>query len=65
MAQEEFGLVTMSYEGLEKECDWPFVLTAGQYLKVELGPEDEIDETVPAGKVWYGKMQIFIREADA
>ncbi len=40
-------------------------LTAGQKLKIEIGPDDYLDLTVPAGKVWDGIVVVAITEDDA
>jgi len=63
MAEGDFELTTTTFQGLEKSLDWAFVLGAGDKLKAEVG-ENELDETVPEGKIWHGKFQIFIREDD-
>lgn len=52
-------------KGLEKNMQEPINLTAGQQLKVELGPDNELVATVPEGKVWAGILVIQIDETDA
>jgi len=40
------------------------VLTAGQVLKAELGP-DELSTAVPAGKKWIVRLEVHVTETDA
>jgi len=39
-------------------------LAAGAQLKAECG-EDELDEVVPAGKVWHYHLKVDVTEEDA
>ncbi|GAG31818.1 unnamed protein product, partial [marine sediment metagenome] len=40
-------------------------LAAGEQLKAEVGPEDELDDECPAGKVWQVSLQVRVLEIDA
>ena len=61
---EEIEFIIGAVKGLEKTATHAFELSAGSKIKAEVG-EAELDVTVPRGKVWYGKLQIFVREDDA
>jgi len=60
----EILFITGAVKGLEKSAWQPFILPAGSRIKIEAG-EDELDVTVPEGKVWHGKVGVFVREDDA
>lgn len=60
----EIELVTGAVKGLERTATQAFVLSAGSKIKVEAG-DDSLDIEVPVGKVWYGKVGVFVREDDA
>ena len=40
-------------------------LSAGDILKIELGPDTELDTECPAGKTWLASVQVHIVETDA
>ena len=40
-------------------------LVAGDQLKMEIGPEDELDAVCPASKVWHVVVSVHIDETDA
>jgi len=62
MAEIEF--IEIAHRGLEKRAVCSFAaMPAGKKIKIEVD-EDELDVTVPRGKVWYGKVVVFVREDD-
>ena len=61
----EIEIVVGAVQGLEKGAVHAFEnLAAETPVKIEVGP-DELSTTVPAGKVWTGKVVLYIREDDA
>ena len=48
-----------------KETAGAETLTEGHQLKVELGPDQELDTECPAGKVWFATVQVHVVETDA
>lgn len=48
-----------------KEARGAATLAAGEALKVELGPELELDVAVPAGKSWLATVYVHIVESAA
>jgi hypothetical protein len=49
----------------KKELLHETTLSVGQKVKLEVGPEDEFDKTVPEGKEWFIVTSIRIVETDA
>jgi hypothetical protein len=40
-------------------------LVAGNSVKVEVGPEEELEITCPVGKAWFATVKVHIVETDA
>jgi len=60
----ELATTTITAQSI-KELVYTTTLSATQQLKAEVGPEEELDETVPEGKSWAVSIAIKIIETDA
>ena len=55
---------TAQHRAIQTPEPYVISLTAGQKLKIEIGPDDELDLTVPAGKQWIGVLDWHVKEFD-